>query len=104
MAVEVTASGNCAWTTSGAPAWITGQHDKIAVRVTDHPVVRDLCERIGKPLVSTSANVSGGNPATTLQEAKAIFGDAVTYVEGSVGKHTKPSVIRDGDSGEIIRG
>lgn len=88
---------------ANAPAWITGQHATIAVRVTDHPVVRSLCERVGKPLVSTSANIAGTEPTTSTEAAKATFGDSVIYVEGKVGNNTKPSTIRDGDTGTIIR-
>ena len=86
-----------------APAWITGTHEKIAVRVTSHPVVVALCQQLGKPLVSTSANPSGHEPALTLAEAQAYFGNAVTYVEGEVGKQGKPSTIRDCANGQIIR-
>ena len=88
---------------ASAPAWITGQHTTIAVRVTDHPVVRSLCERLGKPLVSTSANIAGTEPTSSTEAARAVFGDSVIYVEGEVGGNTKPSTIRDGDSGKIIR-
>lgn len=85
------------------PFWVTGNHPKIAVRVSNHPVVKALCEKLGKPLVSTSANFSGEPPAMTLDEAKAMFGDSVVYVEGDVGGYAKPSSIRDGDTSEIIR-
>lgn len=88
---------------ASAPRWITGEHEKIAVRVSAHPVVRELCARLGKPLVSTSANPSGLTPATSLDEAKAYFKDKVVYVEGCVGGAHKPSTIRDCDSGKIIR-
>lgn len=88
---------------AAAPQWITGQHDKIAVRVTNHPVVVALCNKLGKPLVSTSANLTGQAPTKTINEAKAVFADSVMYVEGEVGNATKPSVIRDGDSAEVIR-
>lgn len=86
-----------------APGWITGQHSKIAVRVTDHPVVVDLCNKLGKPLVSTSANVTGQPPAITIEQAKAVFADSVVYVHGDVGGASKPSMIRDGDTAEVIR-
>lgn len=86
-----------------APAWLTGQHDKIAVRVTNHPTVKAMCEQLGKPVVSTSANLTGQAPALTIEEARTIFADSVTYVDGEVGQYSKPSTIRDGDSGEVIR-
>ena len=86
-----------------APAWLTGNHEKIAVRVSDHPVVRALCEELGKPLVSTSANLAGEPPTKTIVEAKRVFGNRVIYIDGEVGGNSKPSTIRDGDTGEIIR-
>lgn len=86
-----------------APAWLTGQHDKIAVRVTNHPTAKAMCEQLGKPVVSTSANLTGQAPALTIEEARTIFADSVTYVDGEVGQYSKPSTIRDGDSGEVIR-
>lgn len=88
---------------SSAPVWLTGKHSKIAVRVTNHPVVVELCNKLGKPIVSTSANLTGQPPAITTEEAKAVFADSVFYVEGEVGGATKPSTIRDGDTAEVIR-
>ncbi len=86
-----------------APRWITGKHDKIAVRVTNHPVVVALCNKLNKPLVSTSANLTGQAPAKTIEDAKAVFADSVVYVDGEVGGADKPSTIRDGDTAEVIR-
>lgn len=40
------------------PEWVTGVHDSVAVRVTDHPLVQELCHLTG-PLISTSANPAG---------------------------------------------
>ncbi len=37
--------------------WITGDNDLIAVRVSQHIVVSQLCELLGKPLITSSANV-----------------------------------------------
>lgn len=86
------------------PAWLSGEHNTIAVRVTSHPDVCALCHKLGKPLVSTSANLSGQPPAMSVEEAKAVFGDQVVYVEGALGGRDKPSVIKDGATGQIIRG
>lgn len=44
------------------PRWLTGRFDSLAVRVTDHPLVVELCQAFGKPLVSTSANLTGLPP------------------------------------------
>jgi L-threonylcarbamoyladenylate synthase len=86
-----------------APGWITGDSKLIAVRVSQHPVVQQLCEWAGKPLVSTSANVAGVEPAKTADEVVHQFADKVLLVEGDVGGRDRPSEIRNGLTGQIIR-
>lgn len=41
----------------------------VSVRVSPHPVARGLVQKFGKPLIATSANISG---AATLYDARAI--------------------------------
>ena len=85
------------------PCWLTGRHDTLAVRVSAHPGVRELCDRAG-PLVSTSANPSGCLPARSVRRARAYFGlDVDCYVPGNVGAEARPSVIRDARSGRVVR-
>ncbi|MCC2607238.1 Sua5/YciO/YrdC/YwlC family protein [Planctobacterium marinum] len=87
-----------------APEWLTGEHDSIAVRVTAHQGVKALCQRLNSALVSTSANLAGEDPCRTIEEAKAVFGDSVIFIEGETDGNASPSVIRDGVTGQIIRG
>jgi len=42
---------------------LQGRHQKIAVRITDHPQAAELCQHFGGAIVSTSANL-GGHPAS----------------------------------------
>lgn len=85
------------------PGWLTGQHDTLAVRVSAHPLVRQLCERVG-PLVSTSANPSRCRPARSTRRARAYFGRRVDYyLPGNVGGDPRPSVIRDAVTGRVLR-
>lgn len=86
-----------------APQWLTGEHDSIAVRVTAHSGARALCDKLGRPIVSTSANKTGQQPARNQDEAKQYFADSVHYVAGEVGGASQPSTIKDALSGEIIR-
>ncbi|GAH54569.1 unnamed protein product [marine sediment metagenome] len=67
------------------PRWLTGRFDSLAVRVTDHPLVVALCQAYGKPLVSTSANLSGLPPCRTVDEVRAQFGAAFPVVPGETG-------------------
>ena len=85
--------------------WLRGDFNTQAVRVTAHPLVRQLCQAFGKPLVSTSANLSGQPPARTANQVREQLGDQVDYVlEGDVGPQASPTEIRDALSGELIRG
>ncbi|CAI6172967.1 TPA: L-threonylcarbamoyladenylate synthase type 1 TsaC [Escherichia coli] len=85
------------------PRWLTGRFDSLAVRVTDHPLVVALCQAYGKPLVSTSANLSGLPPCRTVDEVRAQFGAAFPVVPGETGGRLNPSEIRDALTGELFR-
>lgn len=86
------------------PKTVSGNRETIAVRVPDHVQARELCECIGIPLVSTSANVSNQPPARSKQQVEQTLGSLVDYVlPGAIGSATGPSVIRDALSGERIR-
>ncbi|OFS11743.1 L-threonylcarbamoyladenylate synthase type 1 TsaC [Hafnia sp. HMSC23F03] len=85
------------------PQWLRGRFSTIAVRVSDHPVVQNLCLQFGKPLVSTSANLSGLEPCRTAQEVRLQFGDAFPVVDAEVGGRLNPSEIRDALTGELFR-
>lgn len=86
------------------PTWIRGRHSAVAVRVSAHPVVRDLCRRFGGPIVSTSANRAGREPARDARSVRRAFGPVLdAIVNAPVGGAEKPSEIRDLASGRIIR-
>ena len=86
-----------------APAWITGRSRTIAVRVSAHPTVRELCELAG-PIVSTSANPSGRPPARSLARVRAYFRGGLDYqLPGRLGGAAAPCEIRDAVSGVVLR-
>jgi len=87
------------------PVWLHGQHDTLAVRVTAHPLVRQLCNAIDGPLVSTSANMAGQHPTRTSLGVRQRFGDMLDLiVPGHVGsRHAAPSKIIDLRSGKTLR-
>lgn len=85
------------------PKWVTGDSELVAVRVSQHLVVSQLCELFGKPLISTSANVSGAKPATTPAHLFHQFDKTLLLVDGELGGANKPSQIRHGISGQTIR-
>ncbi|WP_407331761.1 Sua5/YciO/YrdC/YwlC family protein [Enterovibrio sp. 27052020O] len=84
--------------------WVTGQFDTVAVRVSDHPDVQALCMAYGKPITSTSANLSGKEPCRTADEVIAQLGERVPCVlNGKIGGRDKPTEIRDARSGKVLR-
>ncbi len=86
-----------------APKWITGDHDSIALRITNHPIAKALCDEFGGPIVSTSANISSMPVVQNIQEAKQLFQNQVDcYVEGETGG-AKPSKIIDIITGKVLR-
>ncbi|WP_193017452.1 L-threonylcarbamoyladenylate synthase type 1 TsaC [Proteus sp. FME41] len=85
------------------PKWLTGKFSSLAVRVTNHSLVKALCLTYGKPLVSTSANLSGLPPCRTVEEVKEQFQNNIPIVEGDVGGRQNPSEIRDALTGELYR-
>ncbi|WP_263143669.1 Sua5/YciO/YrdC/YwlC family protein [Pseudomonas sp. RIT-PI-AD] len=85
------------------PEWITGEHDSVALRVSDHPLVGELCALTG-PLVSTSANPAGRPAAVSRLRVRQYFGDRLDGVlGGALGGRRNPSLIRDLVSGRVIR-
>ena len=86
------------------PAWLTGQFDTLAVRVTAHPQVQALCRAFGKPLVSTSANLTGEAPARCVADIGAPLAHLLAYIlPGEVGEQANPSEIKDARTGAVIR-
>ncbi len=86
------------------PGWITGDHSRIAVRVTAHAQAAALCRAAGMAIVSTSANRTGGKPVRRFRDAVSRFQGEVDYVlPGRVGCSSAPTPIRDAASGVLIR-
>ena len=86
------------------PLWIKGKHNSVALRVSDHPVIQDLCRRLQSPLVSTSANLSGRRPARRVLQVRKNFPEGIdVIVPGTVGDSNGVSEIRDLASGKILR-
>jgi L-threonylcarbamoyladenylate synthase len=86
------------------PVWLRGGFSSLAVRVTAHRQVHDLCLAFGKPLVSTSANKTGESPARTAEELTERMGARLDYIlPGQTDGRANPSLIRDGITGAVVR-
>ncbi|XPF93064.1 Sua5/YciO/YrdC/YwlC family protein [Colwellia sp. RE-S-Sl-9] len=85
-------------------SYLTGCFSTIAVRVTDQPDVVSLCSQTKKPIVSTSANLSGLEPARTWQTLDPTLTQMIDYlIKGETLGYMQPSKIMDGLTGEVFR-
>lgn len=85
------------------PYWLTGDHNSIAVRITNHPVARQICLSTDSALVSTSANRAAQSPARTALECQLKVPEADLIINGKVNSNAKPSTITDLLTGNVIR-
>jgi len=87
-----------------APAWVTGDHASLAVRISAHPLVARLCQAWEAPLVSTSANLAGRPPARRREDLDPALLQAIDGVlDGDTGGLAQPTPIRIALTGEVLR-
>lgn len=83
---------------------LCGRFNTIAVRITSQPDVVALCNATNKPVVSTSANLSGQVPAKTWQDIPTELASKIDFIiKGNTLGFAQPSTIINALSGEIIR-
>lgn len=86
-----------------APVGIRSEEDTIGVRHVDRQTTLELAQ--AGPVVATSANPAGEPPPTTIEEARAYFGDEVAaYVDaGRLDGPSSTVVDARGERGTVIR-
>lgn len=78
------------------PSWVRGEHQSVAIRLTQHRPIQALCKAFNGVIVSTSANPSGLEPALNIEEVKTYFSGKVDAIyEAPIGSATQPSQVRD---------
>ncbi len=88
---------------SKTPYWVSGESDMVAVRITAHPLVRQMCDIVNAPMISTSANPATQDPAKSSEQVVEYFGDSMRIVHGELGKQQSPSKIFHSVTMETIR-
>ncbi|MHB1921946.1 MAG: L-threonylcarbamoyladenylate synthase [Chitinophagaceae bacterium] len=66
----------------GLPARLLGQNQSIAIRLTSDPFCATLISRLGRPIVSTSANISGEPTPVIFKDISSEIKAGVDYVVG----------------------
>ena len=87
------------------PPWLMdNENGLIAIRVSSHPEIVELCQFFGNPIISTSANISGNKVLKNHHDVERALGSYLDYlVLGNVGEYSEPSIIKDMKTGKAIR-
>lgn len=88
---------------------LLGENGSIGIRITREKFSHDLCEQFRKPLVSTSANVSGEPSPANFDEISDVIKNGVDYIvnyrQDDKTKAQPSNIIMLGDGGlvKVIR-
>ena len=65
---------------SAVPSAVTAGTGTVGVRLSPHPVARDLVRTLAEPITAPSANITGEPPPTRAADVVRYFGDTVDLV------------------------
>jgi len=82
---------------------LSGEHQKLAVRVTSNPTAKKLCGMFGKPIVSTSCNLNTKPASPRLAEIRNQFHLKVDQIIAGSCCGQPPSQIIDLESDVVLR-
>ena len=105
--IDKTWPGNNTWLfpkKPDLPMWITGDSQRVALRIPDHPVPKLLAQLFHNPVISTSVNIHGETPCKTALEVQRKFNAHVDYIiHRDVGHYKSASTIRDVVTLQVVR-
>ena len=88
---------------------LLGADGSVGIRITNEEFSKKLCERFRKPLVSTSANVSGEPSPANFSEVSEVIKEGVDYIvsyrQADMSKAAPSGIIKLGAGGlvQVIR-
>ena len=105
--IQATWPGPTTWILPTPPetsTLIKGSFDTIAVRISAHPIVQELCTQCQSPIISTSANITGQSMSYSAFDVRQHFKNELDYIlNAPLGDSDKPTVIMDAITDQIIR-
>lgn len=82
---------------------LLGEHNTVAIRLTNNALIKDLCACINGALVSTSANISGLPVAQSILKLRVYFKNQLDYIITPNVTSARASAIIDLHTGERLR-
>jgi tRNA threonylcarbamoyl adenosine modification protein (Sua5/YciO/YrdC/YwlC family) len=77
---------------------------RVGVRVSAHPVAREMSRRLGRPIAAPSANPAGLEPARDVAAARAYFGPSVAcYIDDGPIAGAPSTLIDPGPPLRVVR-
>ncbi|AIF81148.1 putative yrdC domain-containing protein [endosymbiont of Acanthamoeba sp. UWC8] len=70
--------------------------ESLAVRIPDSAYLQKIIKELDKPIVATSANISGHAPVKDSAEALKVFDERVVIIEGK-SKHLPSTIVKIND-------
>lgn len=87
-----------------SPNWIRGDHQSIALRLSQHTGVQALCQAFKGCIVSTSANPAGLAPALNIEQVLDYFNGQIDAIfDSHLGQSQQPSQIKNLLDDQLIR-
>ncbi|HPQ80495.1 MAG TPA: L-threonylcarbamoyladenylate synthase [bacterium] len=65
------------------PKGLVTNTNKVGVRISSHPVASAIVEKFGKPITTTSANLSGFPPSLSVKHVQKYFGSKLPCIVDS---------------------
>ncbi len=91
--------------TKDASPFLTGGSQKVGLRISSHPVAKELVRRVGQPVTATSANLSGMGLSKTVAQVK----EQLSHLEpdyylnaGEIPPGPSSTIVDCQDSGPVI--
>ncbi len=90
----------------GLASNVIAEDGSVGIRIPMNEFCRQLCYRFRKPIVSTSANISGENPPKGFKDISPKIKDAVDYtvhpsMEEKTSTHKASQIIKLSTNGQI---
>jgi L-threonylcarbamoyladenylate synthase len=88
------------------PKGLVTNTGKVGIRISSHPVASALVEAFGRPMTTTSANLSGFPPSLAVKHVQKYFGDKLLcIIDGGEVEPSRGSTVVDigEDTMRIIR-
>jgi len=78
------------------PKGLVTNTGKVGVRISSHPVASALVEQFGRPMTTTSANLSGFPPSLSVKHVHKYFGDKLPcIIDGGECEPSRGSTVVD---------